>query len=89
MVDDSPLEGDDNFIDMYVKAQYVIPSDNSFLYGVDDFTGTYGLEPHHVQVPASGVVKMDLDIPSNATSLDIRVNTALFPFFYVSSLKGT
>ena len=73
MVDDSPVVGDNNTISMFVVAHYTKPSDNSFLYGVSDFTGTYPLPVQNVHVPPSGVVKLDLDIPSNATSLDVTV----------------
>ena len=73
MIDDTPVEGDNNTITMYVTAHYSIPSDNSFLYGLSDFTGTYPLAVQEVEVPPSGVVKMDLDIPHNATRLDVTV----------------
>jgi hypothetical protein len=79
MVDDTPVTGRDNTVAMYVTAHYVIDFDDDtgaagYLYGVSQLYGSYPLPMHNVTLPANGVVKMDLDIPSNATRLDVRVS---------------
>ncbi|XP_025086890.1 CD109 antigen-like [Pomacea canaliculata] len=72
MQDDSPLAGS-YFMTFIPTARYTLPSDNSYLYGVSQFTGTYPLPIKVIQVPPTGVVKIDVDIPANATSLDVSV----------------
>lgn len=74
MQDDTPVGGDNNTLTMVTTAHYSIPSDNSFLYGTSSFTGTYPLPIQNVSVPPNGVIKIDLDIPANATSLDVTVD---------------
>ncbi|PVD35131.1 hypothetical protein C0Q70_06412 [Pomacea canaliculata] len=73
MQDDSPVAGATTMT-IFTTAHYNIPADNSFLYGVSQFTGTYPLPVRTIDVPPSGVVKIDIDIPSNATSLDVTVD---------------
>ncbi|XP_025086885.1 CD109 antigen-like [Pomacea canaliculata] len=73
MQDDSPVAGATTMT-IFTMAHYNIPADNSFLYGVSQFTGTYPLPVRTIDVPPSGVVKIDIDIPSNATSLDVTVD---------------
>lgn len=72
MQDDSPLAGS-YFMTFIPTARYTLPSDNSYLYGVSQFTGTYPLPIKVIEVPPTGVVKIDVDIPANATSLDVSV----------------
>lgn len=70
--DDTPVPMPSNMT-AFVTAHYRITSENSFLFWLTEFTGTYPLPALTLDVPASGVVQFDLDIPSNATSLDVLV----------------
>ncbi|KAK7463205.1 hypothetical protein BaRGS_00038214, partial [Batillaria attramentaria] len=74
MQDDSPVPTSSTTLTMVTTAHYSIPSDNSFLYSTGTFAGTYALPIQDVDVPPNGVVKIDLSIPANATSLDVTVD---------------
>uniref|UniRef100_A0A2C9LWE8 Alpha-2-macroglobulin bait region domain-containing protein n=1 Tax=Biomphalaria glabrata TaxID=6526 RepID=A0A2C9LWE8_BIOGL len=44
------------------------------LYSPSSFSGSYPLPGQNMSLPANGILSIDIDIPLNATSIDIKVS---------------
>ncbi|PVD35034.1 hypothetical protein C0Q70_06315 [Pomacea canaliculata] len=72
MQDDSPVLGE-NSVTVLGIGTYSIPVSNSYLYGTNQFTGSYPLGVRTIDVPPSGVVTVDVDIPFNVSEIKVIV----------------
>lgn len=72
MQDDSPVLGE-NSVTVLGIGTYSIPVSNSYLYGTNQFTGSYPLGVRTIDVQPSGVVTVDVDIPFNVSEIKVIV----------------
>ncbi len=60
-------------VSVYTCVHYTVTSDDQNEFSCGSFTGTYGLPPQNYTLTPSGIVPVDMRIPKNATSIDVKV----------------
>ncbi|XP_059152608.1 CD109 antigen-like [Physella acuta] len=71
--DGRPPTDPNTHLSVYTRVMYKMTVPDNRLYDVDVFTGNYPLPPVNASLPADGIVHVDIDIPSNASSIGIKV----------------
>ncbi|CAL1532260.1 unnamed protein product, partial [Lymnaea stagnalis] len=71
--DKMPPPGSNNVIHVYTYVTYAKKVPGQDLYDVSSFTGTYPLPGQNLTLPASGLLPIEIDIPKNATEINIKV----------------
>ncbi|CAL1532265.1 unnamed protein product [Lymnaea stagnalis] len=71
--DQMPPPGSNNVISAYTSVTYTETVPDQELYGTLKFTGTYPFPGQNLTLPASGLLPIDIDVPKNATSINIKV----------------
>ncbi|XP_059152580.1 CD109 antigen-like isoform X3 [Physella acuta] len=71
--DNMPPTENNSVVSAYTYVNYRQTVPDQSLYDTGFFSGTYPLPGKNLTLPASGVLPIDIDIPSNATSITIKV----------------
>ncbi|CAL1532264.1 unnamed protein product [Lymnaea stagnalis] len=71
--DRMPPPGSNNVISVYTYVEYTTKLPDQGLYAAYSFSGTYPLPGQNLTLPASGLLSVDINIPTNATSINIKV----------------
>ncbi|XP_046569084.1 CD109 antigen-like isoform X2 [Haliotis rubra] len=72
--DGRPVSDLSSPVGVYTCVTYRIVQDDQSEYSCSSFTGNYGLPPTNYTIPASGIIPVDMRIPENATSIDVKVH---------------
>ncbi|XP_046569083.1 LOW QUALITY PROTEIN: CD109 antigen-like [Haliotis rubra] len=61
-------------VGVYTCVTYRIVQDDQSEFSCSSFTGNYGLPPKNYTIPASGIIPVDMRIPENTTSINVKVH---------------
>ncbi|XP_048243994.1 CD109 antigen-like [Haliotis rufescens] len=61
-------------VGVYTCVTYRIVQDDQSEFSCSSFTGNYGLPTKNYTIPASGIIPVDMRIPENTTSIDVKVH---------------
>nr|ADE45341.1 thioester-containing protein 1.4 [Biomphalaria glabrata] len=61
-------------LSVYTSVTYQMTVPDQELYSPSSFSGSYPLPGQNMSLPANGILSIDIDIPLNATSIDIKVS---------------
>ncbi|BFZ14934.1 hypothetical protein BsWGS_17971 [Bradybaena similaris] len=70
--DNKPPTDTNITLSVYTSVDYQQTVPDQALYNVAQFSGTYGLPGQNITVPPSGLVSVNITIPSNATRINIK-----------------
>ncbi|XP_046369854.2 CD109 antigen-like [Haliotis rufescens] len=61
-------------VGVYTCVTYRIVQDDQSEFSCSSFNGNYGLPTKNYTIPASGIIPVDMRIPENTTSIDVKVH---------------
>ncbi|KAH9490190.1 hypothetical protein Btru_043914, partial [Bulinus truncatus] len=72
--DDLPPATPNLIVSVYTNVNYQVYVPDQKFYYVEKFSGSYPLPGQNLTLPENGLLPVNIDIPSNATSIEIKVS---------------